>query len=101
MANLGSALAGMGGATKLLTGGPDGGKRAPRVVKESRLAKTDLGEKQICPSCGAKFYDLRKRPATCPKCATAFDPAEEGVRARRGRGRVSANDAGYADDEEL
>jgi len=65
------------------------------------LAKTDLGEKQICPSCGAKFYDLRKRPATCPKCATAFDPAEEGVRVRRGRGRVAAHDAGYEDDEEL
>ena len=65
------------------------------------MAKTDLGEKQICPSCGAKFYDLRKRPATCPKCATAFDPAEEGVRVRRGRGRVAAHDAGYEDDEEL
>jgi len=65
------------------------------------LAKTDLGEKQLCPNCGAKFYDLRKRPATCPKCATAFDPSEEGVRSRRGRGRVAAHDAGYDDDEEL
>lgn len=65
------------------------------------MAKTDLGEKQLCPNCGAKFYDLRKRPATCPKCATAFDPAEEGVRVRRGRGRVAAHETTYEDDEEL
>ena len=91
----------LGGTTKLLTGAPDGGKRAPRVLKERFLAKTDLGEKQLCPNCGAKFYDLRKRPATCPKCATAFDPAEEGVRVRRGRGRAAVHDATYEDDEEL
>jgi uncharacterized protein (TIGR02300 family) len=64
------------------------------------LAKTDLGDKQVCPSCGAKFYDLRRRPATCPKCATAFDPTEESVRVRRGRSRVSANDPAYEDEED-
>ena len=69
--------------------------------KESRLVKTDLGAKQSCPSCGAKFYDLNRRPAVCPKCTTSFDPAEEGVRARRSRSRVSANDPAYDDDEEL
>jgi uncharacterized protein (TIGR02300 family) len=96
------------GGTKVLTGAPDGGKRAPRVgrlarrgsAKESRLAKTDLGSKQVCPNCGAKFYDLSRRPAVCPKCTTSFDPAEEGVRARRGRARVSAHDPAYDDDEE-
>ena len=65
------------------------------------MARTDLGDKQVCPSCGAKFYDLRKRPATCPKCSTAFDPAEEGVRVKRGRSRVAAHDPAYEDDEEL
>ncbi len=70
-------------------------------VKESHLARTDLGDKQVCPSCGAKFYDLRKRPATCPKCATVFDPAEEGVRVKRGRSRVTAHDPAYEDEEEL
>jgi len=73
----------------------------PREPMESRLGKTDLGAKQSCPSCGAKFYDLNRRPAVCPKCTTSFDPAEEGVRARRGRSRVSANDPAYDDDEEL
>jgi uncharacterized protein (TIGR02300 family) len=64
------------------------------------LARTDLGDKQVCPNCSAKFYDLGRRPATCPKCAASFDPAEEGVRSRRGRSRVSANDPAYEDDEE-
>lgn len=65
------------------------------------MAKTDLGDKQVCPSCAAKFYDLRKRPAICPKCTTAFDPTEESVRVRRGRSRVAAHDGDYEDDEEL
>lgn len=64
------------------------------------MVKTDLGDKQVCPSCGARFYDLRRRPAVCPKCSTAFDPAEEGVRAKRSRGRVAAHDPAYEDDEE-
>lgn len=89
--------------TKLLTGASVGGKRAPRVCErheERRLAKTDLGEKQVCPSCGAKFYDLRRRPATCPKCTTSFDPAEESARSRRGRSRVAAHENTYEDDDE-
>ena len=68
---------------------------------EAALAKTDLGDKQVCPNCGAKFYDLRKRPAVCPKCTTSFDPADEGTRSKRGRSRVAAHDRGYEDDEEL
>jgi uncharacterized protein (TIGR02300 family) len=89
-----------------LTGASDGGKRAPRTgatprePMESLLGKTDLGAKQSCPNCGAKFYDLNRRPAVCPKCTTSFDPAEEGVRAKRGRSRVSAHDPSYEDDEE-
>ena len=51
------------------------------------MAAPELGQKQICPSCSAKFYDLGKRPALCPKCQTAFDP-EEALRARRVRTRA-------------
>jgi len=65
------------------------------------LAKTDLGAKQICPNCGAKFYDLSRRPAVCPKCTTSFDPAEEGVRARRTRARVTTHDPDYEDEEDV
>lgn len=51
------------------------------------MAAAELGQKQICPNCSAKFYDLNKRPAICPKCQTAFDP-EEALRNRRIRTRA-------------
>jgi uncharacterized protein (TIGR02300 family) len=39
-----------------------------------KLAKADLGQKRVCPSCQARFYDLQKRPIECPKCQFAFEP---------------------------
>lgn len=38
------------------------------------LTKPELGVKRDCPSCGARFYDLNKEPAHCPKCAHEFVP---------------------------
>jgi uncharacterized protein (TIGR02300 family) len=61
------------------------------------LAIPELGTKQICPHCQAKFYDLAKRPAHCPKCGTDFDP-DEAVRNRRVRARAIIPDA-EADEE--
>jgi uncharacterized protein (TIGR02300 family) len=61
------------------------------------LADPALGSKQICPNCQAKFYDLNKRPAHCPKCASEFDP-EEAVKFRRIRARSVTPD--YETDEE-
>jgi len=58
------------------------------------VANPELGQKQVCPNCQAKFYDLGRRPAHCPKCATDFDP-EEALKLRNRRGRP----AGYAADE--
>jgi predicted RNA-binding Zn-ribbon protein involved in translation (DUF1610 family) len=34
------------------------------------LGKVELGEKLTCSSCGARYYDLNKAPAECPKCGT-------------------------------
>lgn len=61
------------------------------------MANPELGAKQICPNCQSKFYDLGRRPATCPKCGTTFDP-EEAVRNRRIRARAAPAD--YEADEE-
>ncbi len=55
------------------------------------MASPELGAKQICPACAAKFYDLGRRPAVCPKCQTAFDP-EEAVKTRRVRARAVVPD---------
>ena len=45
------------------------------------MAKLDLGLKRTCVACAAKFYDMGKAPAVCPKCGTE-QPAEQ-PRARR------------------
>ena len=34
-----------------------------------------LGVKRQCPSCGARFYDLGKRPVVCPRCKSEVDLA--------------------------
>lgn len=63
------------------------------------MPKADLGEKQLCPNCAAKFYDLTKRPAVCPKCGTSFDPGDEVVKLKRVKATRSTA-ANYEDDEE-
>jgi uncharacterized protein (TIGR02300 family) len=48
------------------------------------VAKPEWGTKRICPSCGARYYDLMREPVICPKCDTPFDP-EAFLRSRRAR----------------
>ena len=60
------------------------------------MANPELGQKQVCPNCQAKFYDLGRRPAHCPKCSTDFDP-EEALKLRNRRGRPAG---GYPADDE-
>jgi uncharacterized protein (TIGR02300 family) len=50
------------------------------------MAKPELGTKRVCVACNAKFYDLSKTPAVCPKCSTE-QPAEQ-PRMRRAGGNV-------------
>jgi uncharacterized protein (TIGR02300 family) len=38
------------------------------------MTKPELGDKRDCPECGARFYDLNKEPAHCPKCGHEFVP---------------------------
>ena len=40
------------------------------------MVKPELGTKRVCVSCGAKFYDLARSPAVCPKCDTE-QPVEQ------------------------
>ena len=63
------------------------------------MANPELGSKQVCPACQAKFYDLNKRPAHCPKCATEFDP-DEAIRNRRVRARVVTPEAEVEEERE-
>ena len=51
------------------------------------MAKPELGNKRVCVSCSARFYDLLKQPAICPKCSSE-QPAEQ-PRLRRTGGNVA------------
>lgn len=51
------------------------------------MAKPELGNKRVCVSCSARFYDLTKQPAICPKC-NSEQPAEQ-PRLRRPIGNVA------------
>jgi len=50
------------------------------------MAKPELGTKRVCVACGARFYDLTKSPAVCPKCGTE-QPIDQ-PRPRRTGGNV-------------
>jgi len=43
---------------------------------DANVASPDLGQKFLCAECGAKFYDLGKKPPTCPACETVHVPVE-------------------------
>ena len=36
------------------------------------MAKPEWGTKRICQGCGARYYDLCRDPAVCPKCGAKF-----------------------------
>ena len=36
------------------------------------MSKPARGTKRVCPSCGARFYDLGRSPVTCPVCQAVY-----------------------------
>lgn len=36
------------------------------------MSKPARGTKRVCPSCGARFYDLNRTPITCPACQAVY-----------------------------
>lgn len=76
-----------------------GSNSKPALRGSAPLANPELGAKQICPNCQAKFYDLTRRPAHCPKCGHEFDP-DEAVRNRRVRARAAPADHDHEEAED-
>jgi uncharacterized protein (TIGR02300 family) len=72
----------------------------PDFQEDIRVAKAELGEKQTCPGCTKKFYDLRRRPAHCPHCGTEFDPDDDSIKLKRVRTRPVNYETDYEDEEE-
>jgi len=38
------------------------------------VGRPELGTKCVCASCAARFYDLSRSPAVCPKCGATQPP---------------------------
>lgn len=53
-----------------------------RLGRVEIVTKPELGTKHLCASCGTKFYDLNRAPATCPKCGTVASIAAKGPASR-------------------
>ena len=65
--------------------------RCRRPSSARAAAAGQLGEKYVCFSCGAKFYDLGKPEPRCPKCGADQREAPRQTRhARRARGPRSS-----------
>ena len=47
------------------------------------VAKREWGAKHTCMGCGVKFYDLHRRPITCPKCGSVIEIASVPTNRRR------------------
>ena len=45
------------------------------------MNKAQWGRKLTCQNCGVKFYDLKKKTITCPKCDAPYK--EEKIKPRR------------------
>ena len=50
------------------------------------MSKPARGTKRVCPSCGARFYDLNRTPIICPVCQSVYQvtppPTRRGERAQ-------------------
>ena len=64
------------------------------------MSKAEWGSKRVCPSCSARYYDMKKNPPVCPSCGTVFDP-ENVMRSRRGRAAAADKRANAVVAEEL
>ena len=49
------------------------------------MSKPAWGTKRVCPSCGARFYDLSRTPITCPVCQAVYQVNATSVAPRRTR----------------
>ncbi len=53
------------------------------------VIKAEWGQKRMCQSCGARFYDMRRDPIVCPKCGTTYDPSAFSKPRRRAEAPVA------------
>lgn len=49
------------------------------------MSKPTRGTKRVCPSCGARFYDLGRSPITCSVCQAVYPVSPPASSRRSGR----------------
>jgi len=74
--------------------------RPARKETEAMVSKPEWGMKRICPSCGARYYDLHREPVICPKCGANYDP-DTLLKSRRARPPVAPEPIEPIADEEV
>lgn len=47
---------------------------AQQALENHGLAKPEWGLKRTCPTCSARFYDMRRETIVCPVCDALYDP---------------------------
>ncbi len=55
------------------------------------MSKPAKGTKRVCPSCGARFYDLSRTPIICPACQAVYQVTPPP--SRRGGERAAVQEA--------
>ena len=61
------------------------------MFMEKLVVHVEWGMKRTCTHCAARFYDLQKVPAKCPKCDGIYEPLTS-MRSNR-RNRLAAAEA--------
>ncbi len=51
-------------------------------LAKTKFAVGRLGTKRRCPACGAKYYDLGRKPPTCSRCGAKAEPKKPKADAR-------------------
>lgn len=64
------------------------------------VPKPEWGTKQLCPECGAKFYDFKKDPIHCPKCDYEWPQAAPPKPRRGAKAKAKEAEAKEAEEEE-
>ena len=60
-----------------------------RIEEPEYMNTSDRGLKHVCPKCATKYYDLKKKVVTCPRCG-AKPPAAKDPKATRPAGKTDS-----------
>ena len=63
------------------------------------MSKPARGTKRVCPSCGARFYDLNRTPMVCPVCQSIYQVTRPPPPSRRW-GRAQPAEARKVEEQE-